>query len=261
MSWLEEQLDTHAAPGRTGTFADLLYQDPDPQHQAEGPRQFRLVVTASDLSAGRLRHLPTDAEDFGTTPGQLRVVETVRASTSIPLFFRPVRWKNAQGQAGGAGGRRAAVELPGLGVRPAGRRDAALAHLRHQALRHGRRQISGSENRIRGPLSFGKAVVDTVTGFYDRMHIDSSHSVARTIFIDTAAVRPTQFDLSEDGAGDAVPEGAARPRPPSWTAMTSSRRGTSRRIRRDSGRAPPGGSEPRRPSALTPPSLGPGPRP
>ena len=29
------------------------------------------------------------------------------------------------------------------------------------------------------------------------MHIDASHSVARTIFIDTAAVRPTQFNLSD----------------------------------------------------------------
>lgn len=54
----------------------------------------------------------------------------------------------------------------------------------------------GVKNRITGPLSFGKAVVDTVTGFYDRLHIDSSHSVARTIFIDTSAVRSTQFHLS-----------------------------------------------------------------
>src|SRR5690625_930693 len=37
----------------------------------------------------------------------------------------------------------------------------------------------------------------SVTGFYDRMHIEASHAVARTIFIDTDAVRPSQFDLSD----------------------------------------------------------------
>src|SRR5699024_2002205 len=55
----------------------------------------------------------------------------------------------------------------------------------------------GVTNRITGPLSFGKAVLDTVTGFHDRMHVDASHALARTIFIDTDAVRRTQFDLSE----------------------------------------------------------------
>src|SRR5699024_12470604 len=29
------------------------------------------------------------------------------------------------------------------------------------------------------------------------MHIEASHAVARTIFIDTDAVRPSQFDLSD----------------------------------------------------------------
>ncbi|WP_394216657.1 patatin-like phospholipase family protein [Brachybacterium vulturis] len=196
MDWLEEQLDTHGAPGRTGTFADLRYVDPDPDHHPEGSARFRLVVTASDLTAGRLRHLPTDAEAFGTTPERLRVVETVRASTSIPLFFRPVRWKNAAGRPAVLvdGGLLSNFPVsvfdrtdgepprwPTFGIKLSARPDADF----------------GVRNRIRGPLSFGKAMVDTVTGFYDRMHIDSSHSVARTIFIDTAAVRPTEFDLSD----------------------------------------------------------------
>ena len=196
MNWLEEQLDAHGAPGRTGTFADLLYRDPDPKHQADGPRKYRLVVTASDLSAGRLRYLPTDAEDFGVDPGQLRVVETVRASTSIPIFFRPVRWKNAQG--------RPAVLVDGgllsnFPVSVFDRSDGEVPRWPTFGIKLSARPEAdfGVRNRIRGPLSFGKAVVGTVTGFYDRMHIDSSHSVARTIFIDTAAVRPTQFDLSD----------------------------------------------------------------
>lgn len=196
-NWLEEQLASHGGPDRTGTFADLLYVDPDPEHELEGPRKYRLVVTASDLSAGRLRYLPTDAEDFGTTPAQLRVVDAVQASTSIPLFFRPVRWKNAFGKPavlvdGGM--------LSNFPVSVFDRTDGEVPRWPTFGIKLSAKPEAdfGVRNRITGPLSFGKAVVDTVTGFYDRMHIDSSHSVARTIFIDTAAVRPTQFDLSPE---------------------------------------------------------------
>ncbi|WP_245851224.1 patatin-like phospholipase family protein [Brachybacterium vulturis] len=194
--WLEEQLSLHGAPGRTGTFADLRYQDPDPGAEVWGPRAYRLVVTVSDLSAGRLRYLPLDAEIIGSTPDALRVVDAVRASASIPLFFRPVRRKNLRGKPtvlvdGGMlsnfpvsvfdrpGGKE--PRWPTFGVKLSARPDPDR----------------GVQNRITGPLSFGKAVVDTVTGFYDRLHIDSSHAVARTIFIDTSAVRTTQFHLSD----------------------------------------------------------------
>src|SRR5699024_8158423 len=50
---------------------------------------------------------------------------------------------------------------------------------------------SGSSCRL------GKAAGATVTGVHGRMHIESRHAVARTIFIDTDAVRPSQFDLSD----------------------------------------------------------------
>jgi NTE family protein len=155
------------------------------------------VVTASDLSSGRLRLLPRDATGYGIDPSAMPVAEAVRVSSSIPLFFRPVRWRlPAVGSAvlvdGGMlsnfpvsvfdrpGGEQ--PRWPTFGIKLSAKPEADF----------------GRRNRIRGPLSFGKAIVDTVTGFYDRMHIDAQHAVERTIFIDTAAVRPTQFDLSEE---------------------------------------------------------------
>ncbi|WP_193105833.1 patatin-like phospholipase family protein [Brachybacterium sp. FME24] len=195
-SWLTQQLQAHGDREWTGTFADLLYRDPDPERELPPSQLFRLVITASDLSAGRLRFLPRDAEAFGIDPSQLRVVDAVRASVSIPLVFRPAKWKNAFGRTawlvdGGllsnfpvsvfdlpAG---QSPRWPTFGIKLSARPEADF----------------GIANRITGPLSFGKAVLDTVTGFHDRLHIDASHSLARTIFIDTAAVRPTKFDLSE----------------------------------------------------------------
>lgn len=197
--WLAEQLRAHGAEGVTGTFADLRCPDPATGSVPAGAHGYRLVVTASDLTAGRLRYLPLDAAALGTSPEALPVVDAVRASTSIPLFFRPVRWRGAGGRStvlvdGGLlsnfpvsvfdrpGGE--VPRWPTFGIKLSAKPEADF----------------GVRNRIRGPLSFGKAVLDTVTGFYDRMHIDASHAVARTIFIDTAAVRPTQFDLTAEEA-------------------------------------------------------------
>ncbi|MGO3507289.1 MAG: patatin-like phospholipase family protein, partial [Brachybacterium tyrofermentans] len=97
-TWLEEQLAAHGATYRTGTFADLEYGDPDPVRALTAEQRSRLVVTASDLTAGRLRLLPQDADAFGLTPGQLRVVDAVRASMSIPVVFRPAKWKTRRGR-------------------------------------------------------------------------------------------------------------------------------------------------------------------
>jgi NTE family protein len=195
--WLEEQLAAHADAGGSGTFGDLALDDSEVDVEQTDPRRYRLVVTASDLSAGRLRLLPRDASEYDIDPARLRIAEAVRVSSSIPLFFRPVRWKIPGGGTavlvdGGMlsnfpvsvfdrpGGE--PPRWPTFGIKLSARPEADF----------------GQRNRIRGPFSFGKAVVDTVTGFYDRMHIDAQHAVERTIFIDTAAVRPTQFDLSDE---------------------------------------------------------------
>lgn len=195
--WLEQQLTTHGRPDRTGTFADLRYRDPDPELDAHRGEEYRLVVTASDLSAGRLRLLPADADAFGVTPSTLRVVDAVRASVSIPLFFRPAKWKSL------GGGTSWLVDggmLSNFPVSVFDREDGEPPRWPTFGIKLSARPENGfgTVNRISGPISFGKAVLNTLTGFYDRMHIEDSHAVARTIFIDTDAVRPTEFDLSDE---------------------------------------------------------------
>lgn len=56
------------------------------------------MVTASDISRGRLRYLPWDHDDFGRDRGAQLVEEAVRTSISIPFFYRPVRWGSADGR-------------------------------------------------------------------------------------------------------------------------------------------------------------------
>lgn len=195
-AWLDEQLRAHSPVYRTGTFADLPYADPESAREHPEDERFRLVVTASDLSQGRLRLLPWHFRRFGRVPGDQRIVDAVRISMSIPFFYRPVTWKDAKGGAtwlvdGGLlsnfpidifdADASATPRWPTFGIKLSTRPDAAL----------------GVANRITGPLSMGLAVLRTLMGFHDGLHIDSADACARTIFIDTGKVRTTQFDLSD----------------------------------------------------------------
>jgi NTE family protein len=49
-----------------------------------------LVLTATDITRGRLLRLPWDYERLGLEPDEQLVADAVRASISIPLFFEPV---------------------------------------------------------------------------------------------------------------------------------------------------------------------------
>ena len=90
--WLGGQL------GRLGvhTFADLPYDDPqrppDPEHA------YRLVVMTSDISQGRLRRLPWEYGHYGLTRADQRVADAVRASMSIPFFYRPAHLRDVNGK-------------------------------------------------------------------------------------------------------------------------------------------------------------------
>jgi NTE family protein len=194
--WLEEQLTKHSPRYNLGTFADLAYEDPEKARSLPESRAFNLVVTASDLSNGRLRFLPWDFQHFNRPAGEQRIVDAVRVSMSIPFFYRPVTWTEQDGHKtwlvdGGMlsnfpitvfdAPANARPRWPTLGIKLSSRPGAAV-------------EVA---NRVAGPLSFGVALLRTMMGFHDGMHIDSADAVARTIFVDTGQVRTTQFDLSE----------------------------------------------------------------
>ncbi|BBZ29587.1 membrane protein [Mycolicibacterium madagascariense] len=77
------------------TFGDLAIDDPElPPEQ-----RYRLVVTVSDLTTGQLIRLPWDYRRvYGLDPDEQSVADAVRASMSIPFFFRPVSLTSASGR-------------------------------------------------------------------------------------------------------------------------------------------------------------------
>ena len=76
------------------TFGDLAIDAPNlPPEQ-----RYRLVVTASDVTTGQLVRLPWDYRRlYGLDPDEQQVADAVRASMSIPFFFRAAKLTSASG--------------------------------------------------------------------------------------------------------------------------------------------------------------------
>jgi len=76
------------------TFADLAIDD----DEVPPERRYRLAVTVADVTNGQLVRLPWDYRRlYGLDPDKQLVADAVRASMSIPFFFRPVTLTSSVG--------------------------------------------------------------------------------------------------------------------------------------------------------------------
>jgi NTE family protein len=186
--WLSEQLGSYGVH----TFADLAYDDPERPPTPECA--YRLVVMTSDICQGRLRRLPYEYDHYGLDRAAQPVVDAVRASMSIPFFYKPTHLKDANGNdswlVDGGMLSNFPIEVfdapkgqeprwPTFGIKLSTHPDA----------------VQGTVNDVHDTLSMSLAMLNTMTGFYDRMHVDRDDVAARTIFIDTGKVKATDFDI------------------------------------------------------------------
>ena len=88
--WIRSELDNLGVR----TFGDLALDDENlPPEQ-----RYRLVVTVSDVTTGQLVRLPWDYHRlYGLDPDEQEVADAVRASMSIPFFFRVAKLTSASG--------------------------------------------------------------------------------------------------------------------------------------------------------------------
>ena len=181
--WIRSQL----ADAGVRTFSDLAYDDP-----GSPLPPYRLVVNTSDVSRGKLVRLPWDyLSDFGLDPGACLVADAVRASMSIPFFYRPVRLQPAHGQAS------VLVDGGMLSNFPVGVFDRSPERWPTIGIKLSARQPPNTlEHQVRGDLSLVEAMVGTMTSWYDQMHLADPGVVARTIFVDTTGVASTDFGIT-----------------------------------------------------------------
>lgn len=187
------------------TFGDLAETE-QPAGEPRYGQDYRLQVIASDLTERRLLVLPRDAGALGIEdPGELEVALAVRMSTSIPIFFEPVRFTNPL-----TGREHLIVDGGILSNFPVWLFDAT-GEPRWPTF--GLKTVDDSRTslaeRLGGPLTAGsppgvlanylESLALTVLEARDRVYIDTA-DFARTIAIPSLGVRITDFDLSPEKA-------------------------------------------------------------
>jgi len=194
--WLTETL---AAQG-VGTWADL--KEDDPNSALPPSQRYKLVVIVSDVSRGLMLRLPWDYEPLlGMDPDTASVADAIRASASIPFFFRP--WKMPTNATltghdhivcvdGGMLSNfpmaifdrhdNAEPRWPTLGVKLSGQSTI-------------RTQDWQPENNN---IQLAKSLLATMVGAHDRSYVNDPQAISRTIFVDTSAYRSTDFNLTAE---------------------------------------------------------------
>jgi NTE family protein len=90
LEWIRSELKNLGVE----TFGDLAL----PDKQIPPERRYRLAVTVTDITTGQLVRLPWDYRRlYGLDPDEQFVADAIRASMSIPFYFRPVTLTSAAG--------------------------------------------------------------------------------------------------------------------------------------------------------------------
>lgn len=200
---LEEWMRWTLAERGVRTFADLIIPDePDERFR------FKLQVIAADISRGRMLVLPGDMAQYGVRPEDVEVARAVRMSASLPYFYRPV----VQYYPTPKGGFPSYIVDGGLlsnfpvwlfdvdGSPPWPTFGFTLVDPEY-----------GRPHRIRGPISFGAALVSTMLEAHDARYLEEADSV-RTIRIPTGGVQTTDFDMSPEQKKELFDSGVAAAR-------------------------------------------------
>lgn len=192
--WLEEEL----AKLGVRTFADLRIDD-DPDTSLAPHERYRLVVMASDISRGQLVRLPWDYQHYGLAADEQKVADAVRASMSVPFFFRPVTM-SASGPSGG--GKVTLVDggmLSNFPIETFDRTDGRPPRWPTIGLKLSARPSARQISRpVDGPFDLALACLRTLLDAHDAYHLDELRVAERTVFIDTSTVSSLDFDIDAE---------------------------------------------------------------
>lgn len=186
--FVADQLRRHGVE----TYGDLREVD---EGSSLAPHQrYKLITHAADVSRARLLRLPWDYEpDFGLDPDTQSVANSVRASASIPFFFRPVQLGHTTGAPswlvdGGL--------LSNFPIDVFDRTDGEPPRWPTIGIKLSVRQPTGEiVHDIDGIVSLSEAMLGTLTSWHDRENANRPGVADRTIFVDTSGVSSTDFGI------------------------------------------------------------------
>jgi NTE family protein len=189
-------------------FGDLRLSDPDADRNWTPQQRYSLVVHVSDITRGKLVRLPWDYSEYGLDADGEQIVDAVRASMSIPFFFEPVRFRApavaadvaADGVAADAG-RVTWVDgglLDNFPVDVFDRTDGAKARwptigIKLSAQETSIAHVNGTDNVVEEARACLATLLDNAGRYYV-----TPDKAARTIFIDNAGIKATDFNITPE---------------------------------------------------------------
>jgi NTE family protein len=200
LGWLREML----AEQDVLTFGDLRLP-PEQAVDLPAAERYRLVVMAADVTQRRLARLPWDyRRHYGLDPDSVEVAEAVRASMSIPFFFEPVRvsYQRAQPEIPVEATESILVDgglLSNFPVESFDRPDGAPPRWPTIGIKLS--SPAGSRDMFPsvapGPLGLAFDLLSTMVDSRDNQIAHRPDVQARTVFVDTAGVAITNFNLKQ----------------------------------------------------------------
>ncbi len=182
------------------TFGDLAIDDDNlPVEQ-----RYKLVVTVADVTTGQLVRLPWDYRRvYGFDPDEQSVADAVRASMSIPFFFRPVTLTGAGGLTSTLvdGGILSNFPIDSLDRTDRRRpRWPSFGVTVLPNLPEGNDRVIPALAPIRllGPPHLLESVITTVLVGRDQAYLSQPWVNARTIRVDSTDVGFLDFDISDN---------------------------------------------------------------
>ena len=207
-SWIASTLADHGVR----TWGDL--KDSDPGSSLPPSQQYKLVVVVSDVSRGRMLQLPWDYQRLcGIPPDEQPVADAVRASASIPFFFRPFHMK-ADAKVTEGHGEILCVDGGMLSNYPIDifdRTDGRASRWPTLGVKlSAQRQIEDANWEPNpGPLELAKSLIATMASAHDQLYVAQPSYASRTIFVDTTGFKSTNFHLSNVDKNALFENGAA----------------------------------------------------
>lgn len=192
--YLVEWLGNELAELGVHTFADLVIDDADdPGTSLPAEQRYRLVVHTSDISRGALVRLPWDCGHYGQELASMRVVDAVRASMSIPFFFRPVTFTTPAGKVTWVDG----GMLSNFPITVFDRSDGKVGRWPTWGIKLSARPAAVQVDQLASSdVELAISCLRTLLAGWDRYHLDDERVTERTMFVDTGTVSSTDFAIT-----------------------------------------------------------------
>jgi NTE family protein len=182
------------------TFGDLAIDDDN----LPAEQRYKLVVTVADVTTGQLVRLPWDYRRvYGLDPDEQSVADAVRASMSIPFFFRPVTLTGAGGLTstlvdGGILSNFPIDSLDRADRRPPRWPSFGVTVLPNLPEGNDKVIPALAPIRLLGPPHLLESVITTVLVGRDQAYLSQPWVSARTIRVDSTDVGFLDFDISDN---------------------------------------------------------------